>query len=376
MALLIAAAVGIFMKLKKSENGTIQYETETVSIGNIETIVAATGVLQPFVAVEIGTQVSGRILKLHVQPGDVVEKGQLLVEIDASVHQATVDAGKAALEGASAQLAEEEAQELLARQQLTRHEQMARDGATREEDLQIAKAALTTASARIRLRHADIAERQSRLKADEAQLSFTKIYAPMGGTVVSLDAKEGQTINSTYQTQTVLRIADLTKMTVWTAVAEADIQKVKPGMPAYFTTLGSEEKWSGTVRQVLPMPPLAAGAKEEPAAANTKVVQYTVLFDVENRRNALMPKMTARVNIVTDSAKDVLVVPVAGLTPTEEDSKTFKARVIGVQGEVLQRSVRVGKRDLRQAEVIDGLQAGERVIVIEKEKEELRRFTW
>ncbi|MFS2055965.1 efflux RND transporter periplasmic adaptor subunit, partial [Variovorax sp. CT11-76] len=121
---------------------------------------------------------------------------------------------------------------------------------TREEDVQSAEASVASAAARIDNLAAQIAQTQATLQADEARLGYTRIFAPMAGTVVSVDAREGQTLNATYQTPNVLRIADLSSMTVWSEVSEADVRRVKPGMAVYFTTLGAadQRRWSGTVR--------------------------------------------------------------------------------------------------------------------------------
>src|SRR5690606_31620132 len=151
-----------------------------------------------------------------------------------------------------------------AAQQHMRQLHMARDGATRLEAVQEAEAALASASARIDNLRAQIAYMQATLKADEVRLGYTRIYAPMAGTVVSIDAREGQTLNATYQTPNIMRIADLSGMTVWTDVSEADVSRVKPGMPVYFTTLGSQgadvaRRWESVVRQILPAPPRPEG---------------------------------------------------------------------------------------------------------------------
>src|SRR5690606_17656631 len=147
------------------------------------------------------------------------EKGQLLVEIDPSVQQATVDAGRASLAGLRAQLKDHEAQRRLAGQQHARQKRMAAGGAARLEDLQTAQAALESADARIDNLRAQIAHMQATLKADDVRLGYTRIFAPMGGTVISVAAREGQTLNATYQTPSILRIADLSGMTVWTDVS-------------------------------------------------------------------------------------------------------------------------------------------------------------
>jgi len=371
---LLAAAAVAWIGLRKG-NG-IEYDTLVVSRGDIESTVAAVGTLQARHAVEVGAQVSGQIVQLHVQPGDVVDKGRLLVEIDASVHQATVEAGRAALERLRAQVAEEEAQLTLAQQQLTRLEILSREGLARAEELQTAQAQHAATAARLRQRRAEIVERESTLKGEEAQLGYTRIYAPMAGTVVSLDAREGQTLNATYQTPTVLRMADLDLMTVWTAVAEADIHRVKAGMPASFSTLGNDERrWTGTVRQVLPMPPVSRPS-EAPPPEFGKVVQYTVLFDVANTDRFLLPQMTAQVSIQTDFATGVVMAPLAGLVPVEAAPNTFEARVLDGDGRPAARTVRTGRRNRRNAEVLEGLREGERLVVGERRREGSSRFVW
>ncbi|HZF82160.1 MAG TPA: efflux RND transporter periplasmic adaptor subunit, partial [Burkholderiaceae bacterium] len=112
------------------------WETAPLVRADIDATVTAVGTLQPLRYVDVGAQVSGQVLRLHVQPGDRVDKGQLLVEIDPSVQRATVDAGRASLAGLRAQLAEQRAQHRLAQQQLARQRQMAREQATRDEDVQ------------------------------------------------------------------------------------------------------------------------------------------------------------------------------------------------------------------------------------------------
>ncbi len=341
------------------------YETAEIEKGDIEARVNALGTLQPITAVDVGAQVSGQIVKLLVEPGDVVEKGQILAEIDASIHEATVEAGRAEVAGLRAQLADQEAQRELARQQYARQQQMERDGATRLEDVQVAAAALKSAEAKVADLRAQIDRTTSRLKGDEAQLGYTRIFAPIAGTVTSVDAKQGQTLNATYQTPTVLTIADLGRMTVWTEVSEADVRRVKAGMTAEFSTLGDDGRtWSGTIRQVLPAPPKPAGetATAEQASA-AKAVHYTVLFDVENADGELMPQMTAQVTILTALARAVLVAPVVGLEPVDGKPGLYTARVLDERGRIAERQVRGGVRDRMKMQVLEGLKAGDRLVM-------------
>jgi len=350
----------------------VRYETEAVRRQPVQDTVTAIGTLQPRQYVDVGAQVSGQVRRLHVAAGDAVRRGQLLVEIDPSVQQATVDAGRAQLDGLRAQLAEQEALHRLAAQQMARQRQMAAEEATRAEDVQGAEAELAVRAARIAQLRAQIAQTRATQRADEARLGYTRIFAPMDGTVVGVDAREGQTLNATYQTPRILRIADLGGMTVWTEVSEADVRRVRSGMAVWFTTLGSdsigdgaERRWRSRVRQVLPAPPLqeksaeSAGAAAAPA---TKAVTYTVLFDVDNADGALMPQMTAQAVFLVAGAEDALAVPLAALQPVADAPGQAAARVLDAQGRPEARRVRVGVRSRHLAEVSEGLKEGERIV--------------
>lgn len=346
------------------------YKTAPLSKGNIEAIVAAIGTVEPRESVDVGVQVSGQITRLHVGPGDTVEKGQLLAEIDPSVLAAVVDAGRAELAMLKAQLQERQALVVLAEQQNARQRQLLNDGATRQEDVQTAKANLAVAQARVRQLQANIQQTQSQLKADEARLGFTRIYAPIAGTVLTIEVKEGQTLNANYQTPALLRIADLSTMRVQAKVSEADIHQIHTGQTVRFSTLGNtRRRWHGEVAQVLPAPP---PSKEE--EQQVKAVTYTVLFDVDNRDGALMPGMTAQADFIVAEANDVSVAPLAALTPSAEHNK-YLAWVLTSTGTAVQRVVQVGRRDRLRAEVIAGLESGEE-LVVGSEDYATRRDSW
>ncbi|MDT4804032.1 Macrolide export protein MacA [compost metagenome] len=357
-----------------------RYEAVRVTRGDVETTVSAIGTVKPRNQVEVGARVSGQIDRLHVRVGDRVEKGQLLAEIDPRIPQATVNAGRAQLSSLQAQLTEAQARYELAGQQRARQQQMHKDGATRLEDVQTAVAEHKMAAARLEQLKALIEQTQSTLSGDEAQLDYTRIYAPMAGTVVSLSAEEGQTLNATYQTPALLRIADLSTMTVWAEVSEADVVKVQAGMPVYFTTLGGDgRRWPGQVRQVLPAPPEPEGRSAgTPLAPSTnKVILYTVLFDVDNVDGGLMAQMTAQVSFIIASAKETLAVPLSALSPLAEKPGHYQAHVLNVAGEVEVREVQVGVRNRLTAQVLAGLQDGEKLITSEWQGDsQPRRFQW
>lgn len=358
-------------------------ETVEVRRGSIENAVTALGVLQPQRYVDVGAQVSGQIKRIAVRPGDKVGKGDLLVEIDPAIQQAKVQTDRASLASLRAKLAEQEAELDFARQQAERQTALQADGATKAEDVQSAQSQLRVTQARIASLKAQIDGAQSTLQGNEALLGYTRIYAPMDGTVVTLDAREGQTLNATYQTPNLLRIADLSRMTVWTEVSEADVGRIRPEMAVYFTTLGLQDdagqprRWEGKLRQVLPAPPAVANAPAagQNAAPAGKVVLYTVLFDVDNADGALMPQMSAQVFFVLGSARNVLLAPMAALAAVDGQKDQFLVKV-SVDREIQERTVRIGVRDRLNGEVLEGLSEGERLVTGIKQAKASTRLRW
>ncbi|MBD9440504.1 efflux RND transporter periplasmic adaptor subunit [Pseudomonas sp. PDM04] len=351
--------------------GRDQYATVQVARGDIESSVTALGTLQPRRYVDVGAQASGQIQKIHVEVGDVVKEGQLLVEIDPSTQQAKLDAGRFSIDNLKAQLQEQRALHDLAQQKHKRQQHLAAGGATRDEDVQTAQAELRTTQARIDMFQAQIRQAQASLRSDQAELGYTRIYAPMSGTVVALDAREGQTLNAQQQTPLILRIAKLSPMTVWAEVSEADIGHVKPGMTAWFTTLsGGQRRWSSTVRQILPIPPKPLDQTSQgggsPASSSKsgsgRVVLYTVLLDVDNADNALMAEMTTQVFFVSNQAKNVLTAPIAALQGSAQPD-TQTATVVAKNGEIRQRKVRTGISDRLKVQILDGLEEGDHLLI-------------
>jgi len=291
------------------QSGTQQETTNqpliaTVQIGNIENTITAAGSLQPFDFVDVGAQVNGILETLHVDIGDVVEEGQLLAEIDARIQLARVEASRASIEALEAQIAARNASLALARANARRQERLMEADATSELDYDNAINNLASAEAGLIQLEKQIIQSKASLESDETQLEFSRIYAPSAGTVVSLDMNEGRTINANQQAPTILRIADLSTMTVETEISEADISSIKKGMPVYFTTLGGgSRRWYSTVRQILPTP-----------IVENNVVLYTGLFDIDNTDGSLLSDMTAQVYFVTSSAENVPTVPVGALT--------------------------------------------------------------
>jgi macrolide-specific efflux system membrane fusion protein len=356
-ALALLALGGVVTMGLRAPSPAGLYETITVTRQDIESTVAATGKIQPDAYVDVGAQVSGQLKHIRVAVGDKVMVGQLLAEIDAEVQAAKVEGIEADLARLRAELAEQEAGLVFAERHVERHRQLAQTNAVSKAAFEESQRDRDILIARIDASRARIRQMQADLRAQTAALAYARITAPMAGTVVAVDAKEGQTLNANYDTPVILQIADLTTMTVWTEVSEADVVKLREGMALWFTTLGQpERKWQARLRQIQPAPRRPDKKAEGKAAAQpNNVVLYTALFDVPNEDGDLRAGMTAQVFFVTAAAKNALVVPVSAI---DENHICLLAR----DGTVVRRAVDTGVRTRFFVEIKDGLADGERVI--------------
>jgi macrolide-specific efflux system membrane fusion protein len=328
----------------------------TIEFGDIEQLVTAAGNLQPSEYVDVGAQVSGQLDKLHVVIGDRVTSGDLLAEIDARVQSNRVKASRASLQGDQAQLSSRQAALTLAQANEARQRQLMKDNLTTQEGLDNATNELARAKSGLAELQSKITRSQAGLASDEAQLDYSRIYAPTSGTVVAINMTEGQMLNATQRVPTILRIASLGTMTVEAEVSEADVGKLNEGTSVYFTTLGAgERRWHSKVRQIQPTPTIV-----------NNVVSYPVLFDADNTDGALLPGMTAQIFFVTAAARSVLKVPVAALT---RDAQTDSASVelVAQDGSRQTRTIKVGLANRISAEVLSGLRAGDNVVAGIKE---------
>lgn len=326
-------------------------QTGLVERGDIEKTVTAVGALKPKDYVDVGTQVSGQLQKVHVEIGDRVRKGDLIAEIDPTRYESTVRSNRATLENQRAQLSQQLAELDLARQQLARNQRIFEQKAVSQDTLDQANAASRVAEAKVAATRAQIKATEATLTGDLANLSYTKIYAPMDGTIASQTTLEGQTVNSVQSAPTIVQVANLDVMTVWAQVAEADVNKLKPDMPAYFTTLGlPDRKWQGKVRQVQPTP-----------ETENDVVLYNVLIDVDNTEGLLLPDMTVQVFFVLGEARNVAIAPIDALVADPSaGAGMFRARVATAKG-FDDRLVRVGLTTRTDAQILSGLAIGDRV---------------
>ena len=323
---------------------------------DIEDVVLAQGKLEPKTYVDVGTQVSGQLEKLHVAIGDPVKQGDLLAEIDPQVYQSKVDSDQAALKSLQAQIVENNARIDLANAQYRRNLNLYKIKAVSQDVLQTAQSQLKVYRAQLATLQAQIEQQQSSLNGDLANLGYTKIYAPMSGTVVSQSVKEGQTVNASQSAPVIVTLADLDIMTVRAQVAEADIGRLKEGMSVWFTTLGSTRRRDAKINQILPTP-----------VTVNDVVLYDALVDAENKDRTLMTGMSTQMFFVVASVEDALTIPVTALGKhlAKQDDATGQAYRVTIieNGTKTDKVVRVGIQDRAKAEIKSGLKEGDQIVL-------------
>ena len=369
-ALLIAAGLAAYLLWLKPAP-VPQVVTAAVESGSIEDTVLATGTIGAAKLVSVGAQVTGEVKRLHVALGDTVKQGQLIAEIDALTQANNLRNAQAALQNSQAQLRARQAALKQAGLAAERLRALVAIDAGARADLEAAEASLDTSKAEIAAQQAQIAQAKVAEDTAKVNLGYTRVSAPMDGVVVAIVTEQGQTVNANQSAPTIIKLARLDTMTVKAQISEADVPRVKPGMPVYFSLLGEpDRRIEVKLRAVEPGPTTLAtdGSGSSSTGSSTSstasAIYYNGIFDVPNPDGKLRINMTAQTTIVLARAQDVLTVPSAALLGRGRGGQ-YKVRVLGADGKLVEKPVRIGLNNRVQAEVLEGLKAGELVVTSE-----------
>ncbi len=339
------------------------YATETVRQGNIESSVLASGMLQASKLVSVGAQVSGQITQLNVKLGDKVKKGDLIAEIDDLTQQNTLKEAQASLKSLKAQYKAKQAQIKQATQEFQRQKAMLADNASSRADYESAESDLAVYKAELDQLTAEIDQEKVSVNSAEVDLGYTKIHAPMDGTVVYTAVEVGQTVNSNQSTPTIVELANLDTMTVKAQISEADVINTSTGQPVYFTILGnSSHRYKGELESIEPGPTSMDGDDSDMTPDDDDAVYYNGLFNVSNPNHTLRIGMTAQVTIILKESKNTLLVPSQVLTPVNRRSNLYSVPVLK-NNQIQQTNVTVGINNKVNAEILSGLNAGDKIVV-------------
>ena len=301
--LIMAAAVVVLAALawyffRSDASGATSYRLGSVTRGEVQQTVKSTGALSAVKTVQVGTQVSGKVVALFVDFNDRVTQGQLLARIDPTLQQQAVTDAQAQLARAQAQLAQ-------ARAEYNRNLPLSQDKFISASEFGTVQVNLSVAQAQVK-------SAQVTLERAKQNLSYTNIYAPINGVVVERNVDAGQTVAASFSAPQIFLIAqDLSQMKIIAAVDESDISSIKQGQAVNFTVQSYPGRtFTGAVQQV-----------RLQSTTTDNVVSYAVVVAVQNPEGQLLPGMTATVEFVTGSARNVLTVPNAALRfrPTAEE---------------------------------------------------------
>lgn len=343
-----------------SKNPNSDYVTVPAKRKTIIEAVEASGTVNPVNTVDIGSQVSGMIKEIYVDYNSKVKKGQLLAQIDPSLFQAQVDKARGDLEAARSNKAKIEAMLVYDKKNYERYKKLYTKNYVAKSELDLAEATYKSDLAQIAAAQGTINQAQATLQNNLTSLRYTKIVSPVDGIVVSRAVDVGQTVAASFQTPTLFQVAqDLTNMQIEVNVSEADIGRIKKDQEVEYTLDGyADEVFHGKVTEVRIAPTTVSN-----------VVTYTVIVDVDNKEQKMIPGMTANVSIITNKSENVICVPTDALRFTDKEltgGKKYKDQGLWIIKDNKPRriTIKTGAKDSDRTEIIsENLKENDRVIL-------------
>ncbi|HEY0274774.1 MAG TPA: efflux RND transporter periplasmic adaptor subunit [Paenirhodobacter sp.] len=340
----------------KTERG-VAPTTAEVTRGSVSQTVLATGQVEAKQLVSVGGRVSGQIETLAVLLGQDVAAGDLIVQIDSRDQQNSVAQAKASLANLVAQMAASRANLKKAELEYTRQQKLAKSDFSSQQTLETAAADVEVYKANIDALDAQKSSAEVTVETSQTALGRTTITAPISGTVVAVNVKQGQTVNATQSAPTMVKVADLDTVIVKAEISEADVVSLKPGQAAVFTILGAQSRrFSTTVREVEPAP---SALQDSDTISTDSAIYYNAILELPNQDRTLRIGMTTQVTITLAEVKDVLTIPSGAL---HRKGRDFVVTVMGPMGGTTEQQVEVGLNNKVTAEIKAGLTEGQEVV--------------
>ena len=311
----IFIAVVLWLVVIHSFKSNPQYITKKLERCTITQIVEASGTINPVNTVSVGSTVSGLIKEIYADYNSEVKKGQVLAQIDPANFEDAVKQNQASINSARAELARLEAVADMDKKTLNRYEKLYARNFIAKSELDQAQSTYAADMALITEAKAKITQANAQYKTALTNLSYTKIIAPVDGTVISREIDLGQPVAASFQAPELFKIAqDLKKMQIEVNVSEADIGKIKAGQDVIYTLDGyPDSEFEGKVTQVRISPTTVSN-----------VVTYSVIVNVNNDDLKLKPGMSANVSIITQKSENILCAPNSALKVSFEKDKKYE----------------------------------------------------
>ncbi len=387
VALVLVVAAAVAVTAAKSGNDGTEVRMEEVARRDLVASVTASGQVEPRTKVDLTADISGRIVRLAVKEGQMVSRGQFLLEIEPVQYQAGVQRAEAGLAAARAQEAQARANLEQARSNLARSEEIRKANPTlvSAEQLEQLKTTLEVNEALYQSARHNVEQSAATLRDARSSLSKTVILAPMAGRITRLNVELGETaVPGTFNMDaaTLLTIADLSVLETKIKVDETDVARISLGDSALVEIDAfPDTSFVGRVVEISNSSIKLAAAGPQ---GSDQAVDYEVTVQLLNPPSETRPDFSATAKIITDTRKDVIAVPIIALTVREhetsrsgdsaaialgrEPTKQIGQRdvegvfIVGTDNKVTFRPVRVGIAGEEYFEVVDGLQPGEKIV--------------
>lgn len=379
VVIVVAKAKGAFGK-----EDLLKVSVETASLYSITETVAASGTIQPEVEVNISADVSGEIIELLVAEGEEVQKGAMLLRINPDIYESGLSRAEAALNNAHATLSRFQAELKDAKLKYDRNKELYEKGAISKADFEASTVNYEVSALNVKGAEFSVESAKATVKEAKDNLQFTTIYAPVSGTVIRLNNKEGERVVGTAQMAgtVIMTIADLAAMEVLVEVSENDIVRVAQNDTAWVEVDAYQgRRFKGLVSHIANSSQQVTGGVDQVTNFDVKV---SILADsykdlLENNAKPFRPGMSASVEIMTDQEEEVIAVPIQAVT-TRFDTASYEKRSIAErfrstendeeyicvfvmeEGKAKIRLVEAGIQDDENIHIVSGLEIGEEVI--------------
>ena len=372
IGVLVVLALVVWASLSDSGPKGTEVEVQAAEIRTVSSRVKATGEITPEKRVEISAKVVGEIINLPVVEGQEVRAGQLLLEIERDLYEAARNQARAAARQAEVSVRRQEVQLADAQRNMRRTKELIADGLVSQEALDAAQLALDTAEVELEAQQHAVEQYRSALQRAEDDLARTTIRSPMDGTLIQLNAEQGETVvpgTTNLPGSVIMTIADMSVLLAEVEVSEVDVVNVSLGQEAEITVdaLGSDPEKGRVVE-------IATSGRRDPTQGT---IRFSVKVAIDDPDPALRPAMTAKVDILTATSEDAITAPIQAVVKRRLDEEGEEVKgsaakgidesdvvyVIDEEGKAAVIEVETGISDELYVEIIDGLAEGQEVII-------------
>lgn len=367
------ALILIWFFLFKKDEETPNFITTKLQSGDIKSVVIANGEVYAQDLVDVGAQVSGQIKKLYVKVGDNVKKGDMIAQIDSEKQENEISKEKAQLVIYEANLKAAEIKAQNAKIQFLREQKLYKKDATSKEKLENAKNEAALSAANVKQIQAQIEQTKLALDTAETNLGYTKISAPLDGTIVSVPVEEGRTVNANQTTPTIVKIADLSKMEIRLQISEGDISLVKVGQNVEYTILSAlDDIKKAEISSIDPaLTTLSDGSYDKTnlngSSSSNEAVYFYAKVLVDDNDGFLKIGMTTQNTIIVNKAENVNFITSSAI---QKDKNNERFVWILKDKTPTKAKIKIGISDNLNTQILSGINKNDEIIISNPNKSE------